>query len=63
MIVRGHYFGYLGYLRKLTVKQTRQDYKQGYRKIAGNVETKYHYDYIWLFGKLYLVKLDPEMYQ
>ena len=35
--------------KKLTVKQTRQDYKQGYRKIA-NVETKYHYDYIWLLG-------------
>jgi len=40
-------------IEKLTIKQTRQEYKQGYRKIA-NVEDKYHYDFIWLFWEIIL---------
>ena len=47
------WLSWISTIEKLTVKQTRQDYKQGYRKIA-NVETKYHYDYIWLFWEIIL---------
>ena len=47
------WLSWISTIEKLTVKQTRQDYKQGYRKIA-NVETKFHYDYIWLFWEIIL---------
>ena len=47
------WLSWISTVEKLTVKQIRGDYKQGYRKIA-NVETKFHYDYIWLFWEIIL---------
>ena len=47
------WLSWISTIEKLTIKQTRREYKQGYRKIA-NVDEKYHYDFIWLFWEIIL---------
>ncbi len=49
------WLSWISTIEKLTIKQTGQDYRQGFRKIA-NVEDKYHYDYIWLFWEIILTQ-------
>ena len=48
------WLSWISTVEKLTMKQTREDYKQGYRKIA-NVDNKYHYDSIWIFWEIILI--------
>lgn len=50
------WLSWISIVEKLIMKQTREDYKQGYRKIA-NVENKYHYDSIWIFWEIILNKV------
>lgn len=47
------WLSWISTIEKLTIKQTRREYKQGYRKIA-NVDEKYHYDFIWMFWEIIL---------
>jgi hypothetical protein len=47
------WLSWISTIEKLSIKQMRQEYRQGYRKIA-NVEEKYHYDFIWLFWEIIL---------